>query len=499
MDNQEHKFNFSEEEEKTQKENVEESKEAVVKDAKDLASSSKNFLTEIFGFKQDTDRDATIDAIKADIPFKGATAWILICSIFVASAGLNYNSTAVVIGAMLISPLMGPILGIGMSIAINDIDTMKKSLINFAVMVVLSVLTAYLFFEFFPFKEDSSELLNRTRPDIRDVLIAFFGGLALIIARTKKGTIASVIFGVAIATALMPPLCTVGYGLAKGSEAGVTPGSTGYTYALGALYLFTINTIFIALATFIVLKLLRFPMRKYVNSKKRRFIARLATLLAIVVMIPAVWTFVKVLRESGYQKDYHEFIAKNITNNENLWLRSSSIDMENKTIKLSFFGELDDAVKTALENDLSDKNSYPHIYDFEPNFGGGSSKRSYEIILGQLDNAYQRLEEKDSVIAILNSQLDTLKTKFAKGTNITDTNDFVMLAKDAKIQFSDLQYFGFSKMLATSDFKKADTIALATVRWKATLTDSLVSVREKALQDWLKQELNLKTIQVKRD
>ena len=131
MDNQENKFNFSEEE-KAQEQIVEESKEAVVKDAKGLVNSTKQFLTGIFGFKQDTDRDATIDAIKADIPFKGATAWILICSIFVASAGLNYNSTAVVIGAMLISPLMGPILGIGMSIAINDIDTLKKSLIIWA-------------------------------------------------------------------------------------------------------------------------------------------------------------------------------------------------------------------------------------------------------------------------------------------------------------------------------------------------------------------------------
>ena len=175
MDNQENKFNFSEEDTAQENNNVEESKEAVVKDAKGLVKSTSQFLSGIFGFKQDTDRDATIDAIEADIPFKGATAWILICSIFVASIGLNYNSTAVVIGAMLISPLMGPILGIGMSIARNDIDTLRKSLINFAVMVVLSVLTAYLFFEFFPLRQDSSELLGRTRPDIRDVLIAFFG------------------------------------------------------------------------------------------------------------------------------------------------------------------------------------------------------------------------------------------------------------------------------------------------------------------------------------
>jgi len=207
MATEENKFNFSEEEQKEQNKDkaVSDSKEAVRKDAKGLWLSMKSFFVELLDFRDDTDRDATIEAIKGDIPFKGATAWILICSVFVASVGLNANSTAVVIGAMLISPLMGPILGIGMSVAINDIDTLRKSLINLATMIVLSLITAFLFFYLFPLSEDTSELLGRTKPDIRDVLIAFFGGLALIIARTKKGTIASVIFGVAIATALMPP------------------------------------------------------------------------------------------------------------------------------------------------------------------------------------------------------------------------------------------------------------------------------------------------------
>ena len=192
---------------------LDQSKESIKQEAKGLWARIKSFLVELLDFRSDTDRETTMDAIIKDIPFKGATAWILVCSIFVASVGLNANSTAVVIGAMLISPLMGPILGMGLSIAINDIDTLKKSLVNFGVMVFLSVLTAFLFFWLFPLREESSELLARTKPDIRDVLIAFFGGLALIIARTKKGTIASVIFGVAIATALMPPLCTVGFGL----------------------------------------------------------------------------------------------------------------------------------------------------------------------------------------------------------------------------------------------------------------------------------------------
>ncbi|MDG1384571.1 MAG: DUF389 domain-containing protein, partial [Flavobacteriaceae bacterium] len=239
---------------------TEDSKAAVKEGAKGLWVSLKTFIVELLDFRHDTDREATIAAIKADIPFKGATAWILICSIFVASVGLNANSTAVVIGAMLISPLMGPILGIGLSIAINDIDTLRKSLINLATMLVLSLLTAFLFFYLFPLSQDNSELLGRVKPDIRDVLIAFFGGLALIIARTKKGTVASVIFGVAIATALMPPLCTAGYGLSQGN----------FDYFFGAMYLFTINTIFIALATFIVLKILRFPMLRYANSQRRK-------------------------------------------------------------------------------------------------------------------------------------------------------------------------------------------------------------------------------------
>ncbi|MCF6296352.1 MAG: DUF389 domain-containing protein, partial [Flavobacteriaceae bacterium] len=297
---EENKFNFSEEE-NSQDQNIEQTKEAIKEDAKGLFVSLKQFLFGLLDFRLDTDRDATIEAIKLDIPFKGATAWILICSIFVASVGLNANSTAVVIGAMLISPLMGPILGVGLSVAINDIDTLRKSLINFGVMIILSIITAFLFFWIFPLSEETSELLGRTKPDIRDVLIAFFGGLALIIARTKKGTIASVIFGVAIATALMPPLCTAGYGLAIGN----------WKYFFGAMYLFTINSIFIALATFLVLKLLRFPMLKYANSAKRKRTARIASFLAILVMIPAGFTFVNVLNESNFKRD-----ARNFINNE---------------------------------------------------------------------------------------------------------------------------------------------------------------------------------------
>jgi uncharacterized membrane protein len=159
-----------------------------------------------------------------------------------------------------------------------------------------------LFFALFPLRDESSELLARVRPDIRDVLIGFFGGVALVVARAKKGTIASVIFGAAIATALMPPLCTVGFSLAIAN----------WSYALGALYLFFINTIFIAFATFVVIKYLKFPMERYANSTRRRFISRIAYLLSMVVMIPATYTFYGVLQESLFKRDAQAFLKETI-------------------------------------------------------------------------------------------------------------------------------------------------------------------------------------------
>ena len=389
---------------------VEQSKAAVKEAAKGLWVSLKIFLIELLDFRHDTDRDATVAAIKADIPFKGATAWILICSIFVASIGLNANSTAVVIGAMLISPLMGPILGIGMSIAINDIDTLRKSLINLATMLVLSLLTAFLFFYFFPLSEDNSELLGRVKPDIRDVLIAFFGGLALIIARTKKGTVASVIFGVAIATALMPPLCTAGYGLSQGN----------FDYFFGAMYLFAINTIFIALATFLVLKILRFPMLRYANSQRRKNIARFAAILALAAMLPAGWTFVDVLKETRYKSDYKTYLETEITHNDNLWLQREKIDTDAKKITLNFNGEINEATKSDLVNELK---GYEYLQEFSLVINGNKN-RSTDKILELYDIAIDKIEKRDSIIGVRELAIDSLKQVLSSSKTEMDLNGF---------------------------------------------------------------------------
>ncbi|WP_067147262.1 DUF389 domain-containing protein [Pseudotamlana agarivorans] len=496
---EENKFSFSEEEaeakankvaeaaEAEKAKSVEQSKDAVKKDAQGLLESIKVFLRELLDFRDDTDREATTKAIVADIPFKGATAWILVCSIFVASIGLNANSTAVVIGAMLISPLMGPILGIGLSIAINDIDTLKKSLINLATMIVLSLLTAFLFFWLFPLSEDTSELLGRVRPDIRDVLIAFFGGLALIIARTKKGTIASVIFGVAIATALMPPLCTAGYGLAKGN----------FVYFGGAMYLFTINTIFIALATFLVLKLLRFPMLKYANSKRRQFISRAAMLLAIVVMIPAVWTFLNVLNESNFKRDASAFIREELTDlPHGEYIKNNAsymyVDDENSVIELNTFGldEISETTITLLRNRLKD---YRALSSTQLNINQNRSKN--------LDNFkyMEELRTRDSLDLLSQTEKISYLEEKLRGFSELESSymAFDGLTEELKINYENIEQFSYGNVINTN-FTKKDTTPVFSVKWKKEYKDELRQKDKDKLEKWLKLKLDLDTLVVRR-
>ena len=483
---EENKFNFSEEEVKKER-SVEESKKDIKKDAQGLFVSIKKFLRELLDFREDTDRDATILAIKGDIPFKGATAWILVCSIFVASIGLNANSTAVVIGAMLISPLMGPILGVGLSIAINDIDTLKRSLINLATMIALSLLTAFLFFWLFPLSEDTSELLGRVKPDIRDVLIAFFGGLALIIARTKRGTIASVIFGVAIATALMPPLCTAGYGLAKGN----------WEYFLGAMYLFTINTIFIAMATFIVLKVLRFPMLKYVNSKRRLFVSRMAMLLAIIVMVPAVWTFLNVLKESNFNRDARAFINTELSALPHPdYIKNTAVykyDKKAPRIELNSFGldEIPESTISVLKGRMAD---YRALANSELIFNQNRNKN--------IDNIkyMEQLHSRDSLDLLSQSQKIAFLEDRVRFLSKLERNyiAFDELTKEVKINYETIEQFSYANVI-NSNFSKMDTLSVFYVKWADSLAEEGTRKKDKEkLEKWLKLKLNLDSLVVKR-
>ncbi|MBU2997166.1 DUF389 domain-containing protein [Cellulophaga baltica] len=478
----------------------------VKKDFKGLIESTKEFLSELLDIRNNTDQEATRESIVADIPFKGHTSWILICSIFIASIGLNANSTAVVIGAMLISPLMGPILGMGLSLAINDIDTLRRSLKNFGVMVVLSILTAFLFFKFFPLRDESSELLARTAPDIRDVLIAFFGGLALVIARAKKGTIASVIFGVAIATALMPPLCTVGFGLAIGN----------WDYASGAMYLFTINTIFIGLATFLVIKILRFPMVRYANSERRRFISRVASLVAILVMVPASWTFYKAWKESNYKSQAREFISENIakyqfsgnglyldnlTNiqyhggDQSLYEMIFGSDEEKKqsVIEVMFMGEelVPDNIISTWNDAKNEK--YKELKNTKLKIIQGSKNKEIDQ-MKYVEELYQskksELLGKEEKIVLLEKELVQLKKLVSTQIPFKD------VSVEAKANYESLASMGYSYTIRT-DFEKMDTIPVFEINWKEKTKRKDKDADLKKISEWLKLRLKNNKIQVR--
>ena len=454
-----------------------------------LFSDTRIYLVNLLDFRKDADQISTIEEIKANIQFKGATAWILICSILVASIGLNTNSIPVVIGAMLISPLMGPILGVGLSIAINDIDTLKTSLISLGTMILLSVLTSFVYFWIFDINADTSELFARTRPDIREILIAFFGGLALIIATTKKGTIATVIYGVAIATALIPPLCTAGYGIAVGD----------LDYFLGAMYLFIINTIFIALATFIVTKFLKFPMINYVDSIKRRRISRFATLAAIIVMIPAVWTFVNVVNESNFKNDAQSFL------NSELDILPNSKYIKKNTV-VQYHSEKPSVIElTTLGNDQISKEIEFVLNTKMKNY---SSLNNTELIINQsvfreINNLeyMEELRSRDSLDLLSQTQKINFLEDKVQELLVLEKNyiEFPNLLKELNINYSEIDEFSYSNILK-SNFKSIDTVSVFYVKWNDSLVNEVdIAAKSSQLEKWLKYKLNLDSIIIKKE
>ena len=261
--------------------------------------SAWRWLRRLLDFRDDKAGDvATIESLKGDVEFRGTKLWILICAILVASIGLNVNSTAVIIGAMLISPLMGPIIGFGLGFGIADLDLVRKSLRNLALTTLFSILTATIYFLLTPLDQPGSELLGRTEPSIYDVLIAFFGGAAGLIAGSSKSK-GQVLPGVAIATALMPPLCTAGFGIATGN----------WAFFFGAIYLYIINSVFIAFATFVMVRIMRFPMKSVASGDMRKRSYRWITVIAVCTLIPSIYLSIRLVRDSYQEQRAKQFVA----------------------------------------------------------------------------------------------------------------------------------------------------------------------------------------------
>lgn len=285
-------------------------------------------IKEVFSlFTEKEDFDNVKENIESSIPFKGTNLWVLIFAVFIASLGLNVNSTAVIIGAMLISPLMGPIMGIGFSVAISKPMMLQFSLKNFAFATLIGLATSTLYFLISPLSEAHSEILARTSPNIYDVLIAFFGGCAGMIANGSrlKG---NVIPGVAIATALMPPLCTAGFGLATGQ----------WGYFSGALYLYIINTVFIASSTFLVVKILNFPKYHFTESKTEKKWNIIMWFIIVITLVPSIWFGYLMIKKNNFEQNANRFITREATFPNN-FLLAKKINFEKNQIELIYGGQ----------------------------------------------------------------------------------------------------------------------------------------------------------------
>ena len=464
--------------------------ENLEKDIKKNASGLFNgiliFIKSVFRFNNDIDKNATINSIKNDISMRGTTAWILICSILIASVGLNADSTAVVIGAMLISPLLGPILGLGLSISTNDIDTLKNSLTNIFVMVLLSIITAYIFFTLIPINDETSELLSRTSPDFRDVLIAFFGGLALIIAKTKKENISSAIFGVAIATALMPPLCTVGYYLAENN----------LTNATGAFLLFLINTLYIIVATYIVLKVLGFPLKVYANSKRRKFVNRAVTLIAASFAVVAVLEFFEVVDESKFEREAKSFLKSELAElpNGDYLINSAITDYNGGESKITI-------------NTFGQKPISKEIMDLlEKKIKNNDELKSTKIVFIQqeLEDSYtlnntflKELRSRDSIdIALKKNEIENLNEEINKLRTISEEKLlFSSIINEAKLIYPDLDSFEIYESIRT-DFQKIDTVVVVSVLWSEMVDDNTKLQLNQSIKNWIGLKFKSKNIEI---
>ena len=228
---------------------------------------------------------------------------ILMCSIFIASIGLNMNSTAVVIGAMLISPLMTPIVGLGFGLAIFDTRLIKQSLEVLFTQVLVSLLVSTLYFWISPLSYASSELIARTSPTIWDVLIAIAGGIAGFIGSRKKEA-NNIVPGVAIATALMPPICTAGYGLANGNV----------RFLFGALYLFLINCVFIMLINIVGTRI--FMRKSPLSSFNELSIKMRIGLISLIVLLvlPASYSAVTLTMDQARKEGIKQFVGNEFAN-----------------------------------------------------------------------------------------------------------------------------------------------------------------------------------------
>ena len=436
----------------------------------------KSEIRTIANISDHIDTDSATKSIRSNVSFRGPNVWILAFSIIIASVGLNVNSTAVIIGAMLISPLMGPIIGIGLGLGVNDTKLIKVGLKNLIVMVSISLIASTLYFLLTPLKlANPTELLARTNPTIYDVIIALFGGAAglLEISRKDKGTVLS---GVAIATALMPPLCTAGYGLASGT----------FKYFLGALMLFIINGVFIIIATYVMSKLLGFQEYEFQDQKIAKRTRTLVTIVVLLVAVPSILSAVKMIQSNTFQQNASSFVA------DNRMLSSGYIyDCEVDThkggrISLYIAGSmLDDADKEKLKASAKEHGIDPdRISFFEHQIVPGEDQSADRLVKDIYERTDSEISKREAEIRVLENEL----TKYRQ-----QEIPYLQISRELSSQFPQVKdlYISRGADINTDSLAMQDCI-LVVARTERVLDDE----SKQKMTDFLKVRLNDSTVVV---
>jgi uncharacterized hydrophobic protein (TIGR00271 family) len=411
--------------------------------------------------KGEEDKKKVLENIVSNVSFRGSNLWILACAIVIASVGLNVNSTAVIIGAMLISPLMAPIVGAGFGLGMYDFELVKKSIKNLLIATLVGLIVSTIYFYISPFKEVQSELLARTSPNIYDILIAFFGGLVGVIAvtRVEKG---NPIPGVAIATALMPPLCTAGYALATGN----------YAFFGGAMYLYTINCVFICIATFIIVKFLKYPIVQHIDIKHQKQVRQGITALILVMILPSIYFAYKLFDEKKYKLRTEQYIENVFPEKDyTLIYKKTNFRSSPKVIELAFLSK--------KFNTLQIKSFNQKLKDYDLlNTRLLIKQDTFDLkndILNTINNGKKTEAEKDELIQRLQKKI----------LDYQDNN--TKIGKEVKILFPEITPIAVSQYTS-----KEKTIPVLLYKSDANLSTETKS----KLMIWLKQRLEKDTVEV---
>ncbi|MFI3296195.1 MAG: TIGR00341 family protein [bacterium] len=441
-----------------------------------------HYIKELINLSEDTDSEMTIANINKSVEFRGDNVWVLFFAIIIASVGLNVNSTAVIIGAMLVSPLMSPIMGLGLSVGINDMILLRKSLKNLLIMITISLIASTSYFFLSPLSDAQSEILSRTTPTIFDVFIAFSGGLAGILASSRRQEKVTVISGVAIATALMPPLCTAGYGLATGQ----------FSYFFGAFYLFFINSVFIALATFIMVRYMKFPRKKYLDPKREKRVSQMIIAFAIVVLLPSVFMAINVVRETSFNEMARRYVA-DVENSKMM----EDVQVINKTrtysrkgseIVLSIVGKELTTEQIELIQERMDYFGLPVDTKLTIRQAAGATldiNTQATMLQGFIENKDKQIIQKDSIIYALRDSLDYEK----KRSDITS----VKLAAEVRVLYPNIGEITMSNAVKVNLISNiADTVPTINIKW----TELPTSQESKNLERWLKVRIGSRKLDV---